>query len=78
MDYYLVCIHPFGKYTKGQMITDPEEWAKLADDHEHHFVRIAIPPTVKEEPAAEEVKTEPAAESEDEAKPSRRSTRPSS
>ena len=41
MDYHLVCVHPFGKYQKGDVVTDPEEWARLADDHEHRFVRIA-------------------------------------
>jgi hypothetical protein len=56
MDYHLVCVQPFGKYAKGQVVTDPDEWAKLADDHEHRFVRIAIPAAaepVVEEPAAE-------------------------
>ena len=48
MDYHLVCVHPFGKYTRGQMITDEEEVTALLDDREHHFVRIAVPA----EPAA--------------------------
>jgi len=43
MDYHLVCVHPFGKYVRGQMITDAEEWAELVDDHEHSFVRIPVP-----------------------------------
>ena len=43
MKFYLICVHPFGKYTKGQMITDPAEVATLLNDREHHFVRIAAP-----------------------------------
>lgn len=42
-DFHLVCVHPFDKYTKGQMITDPDEVDKLMPDRDHHFVRIAIP-----------------------------------
>lgn len=42
-DYHLVCVHPFGKYTKGQMITDSDEVNELLPDREHHFIRIAIP-----------------------------------
>ena len=41
MQYNLLCVHPFGKYTKGQIVTDPTEVAKLLTDREHHFVRIA-------------------------------------
>jgi hypothetical protein len=44
MDYHLVCVHPFGKYTKGQMITNEAEVAELLEDREHHFVRIPVPP----------------------------------
>jgi hypothetical protein len=50
MDYHLVCVHPFGKYTKGQMVTDEAEVTTLLDDREHHFVRIAVP-AAPEEPA---------------------------
>jgi hypothetical protein len=64
MDYHLVCVHPFGKYTKGQVITDEAEVTTLLDDREHHFVRIAAP--------AEAVPAVP------EAPPSKRSTPPSS
>lgn len=39
--FNLMCVHPFGNYAKGQMITDPDEVAKLQEDREHHFVRIA-------------------------------------
>ena len=41
MNFHLICVHPFGKYTKGQKITDPAEIEKLLLDKEHHFVRIA-------------------------------------
>lgn len=41
MNFYLVCVHPFGKYTKGQMITDPDEVKSLMADRDHHFVRVA-------------------------------------
>jgi hypothetical protein len=58
MDYHYVCVHPFGKYVKGQMITDEEEAAKVLDDHEHRFVRIAVPAAtatvILPEPAADE------------------------
>lgn len=43
MKYHLVCVHPFGKYTKGQRITDPDEVEKLMQDRDHHFVRIPAP-----------------------------------
>lgn len=55
MDYHLVCVHPFGKYTKGQQITDEKEVAELLDDREHHFVRIAA----AAEPAAPEAEPAP-------------------
>lgn len=58
MDYHLVCVHPFGKYTRGQMITDEEEVTALLDDREHHFVRIAVP----EQAAALEAVADAAAE----------------
>ena len=41
MNYHLICIHPFGKYVKGQKITDPNEVAALMKDRDHHFVRVA-------------------------------------
>jgi len=40
MNYFLICVHPFGKYEKGTMITDAAEVATLLLDREHHFVRI--------------------------------------
>jgi hypothetical protein len=43
MQYHLICVNPFGKYGKGQMITDPNEVGTLLDDREHNFVRIAAP-----------------------------------
>jgi hypothetical protein len=52
MDYHLVCVHPFGKYQKGQVVTDPDEVAELLDDREHHFVRIAAPAPAPVPPAA--------------------------
>lgn len=42
-DFHLVCVQPFGKYVKGQMITDPREVDELQEDRDHHFVRIYIP-----------------------------------
>lgn len=41
--YHLICVHPFDKFTKGQMITDAEEVKKHLDDREHHFIRITVP-----------------------------------
>ena len=52
MDYHLVCVHPFGKYERGQMIADPVDVAILLEDREHNFVRIPIP-------VAEQVPDEP-------------------
>lgn len=43
MDFYLICVHEFGKYAKGQTITDPAEIAPLLEDREHHFVKVAKP-----------------------------------
>ena len=40
MQYHLICVHPFGKYVKGQKVTDPDEVAKLMKDRDHHFVRV--------------------------------------
>lgn len=55
MDYHLICVHPFGKYVKGQMVTDAEEVEVLLSDRDHHFVRIAAPPlpVVEQEHAPE-------------------------
>jgi hypothetical protein len=41
MKFHLICVHAFGKYVKGQKITDPDEVEALLADREHHFVRIA-------------------------------------
>ena len=49
-NYHLICVQPFGKYVKGQMITDAEEVETLLPDREHHFVRITAPSV---EPAPE-------------------------
>ena len=43
MAFKLVCTEPFHGYVKGQEVTDPAEVAKLMDDREHHFVRVAVP-----------------------------------
>ena len=41
MSYELVCVHPFGKYVKGQHVTDQAEIEKLlAEDRGRHFVKI--------------------------------------
>jgi hypothetical protein len=59
MDYHLVCVHPFGKYAKGQMVTDEAEVTTLLDDREHHFVRIAVPATAAPEPEAPASESKP-------------------
>ena len=42
MKYHLICVHPFGKYTKGQIVTDDAEIEALRlNDRHHYFVRIA-------------------------------------
>lgn len=43
MSYHLIVVHPFGKYTKGQHITDENEIAKLSSENEHNCVRINAP-----------------------------------
>jgi hypothetical protein len=43
MQYHLICVNEFGKYAKGQLVTDPDEVAILLEDREHHFVKIAAP-----------------------------------
>jgi hypothetical protein len=68
VSYHLVCVHPFGKYVKGQMVTDPMEVAILMDDRDHHFVRITAP----DAPAVQAM--EPAADA-DASQPAKRSTR---
>jgi hypothetical protein len=78
MDYHYVCVHPFGKYVKGQMITDAEEADEVLQHHEHRFVRIAIPaapaPTViLSEPTAEEAESGPADQPWPAPQPSKRS-----
>lgn len=47
--FHLVCRVPFHGYEKGQMVTDPVEVAKLMQDRDHHFVRIAAPPAKVED-----------------------------
>jgi hypothetical protein len=41
MKFNLVCVHPFGKYVKGQIVKDEAEVARLMKDRDHHFVRVA-------------------------------------
>jgi hypothetical protein len=41
--YHLVCVHPFGVYAKGDLITDAAEVESLMADRDHHFVRITAP-----------------------------------
>lgn len=53
MAYKLVCVHPFHNYVRGQEITDPDEVAKLSEDREHHFVRVAMPELQASAPSAE-------------------------
>ena len=43
MAFKLVCTHPFHGYEKGQEVTDHDEVARLSEDREHHFVRVAAP-----------------------------------
>jgi hypothetical protein len=42
MNFYLVCVHPFANYVRGQQVTDEAEIrALLADDRINYFVRVA-------------------------------------
>lgn len=41
MSFHLVCVHPWHKYSKGQVVTDPDDIASLSVDREHHFVRVS-------------------------------------
>jgi hypothetical protein len=50
VSYHLICVHEFHGYKKGQLITDPDEIARLRSDREHHFVKIAA----KEAPASDD------------------------
>jgi hypothetical protein len=43
MPYHLICVHPFGAYEKGQLVTDADEVKALLVNRDHHFVRIAAP-----------------------------------
>ncbi len=52
MDFYLVCVHPFANYVKGQMITDPDLVKKLQEDREGHFVRVPVVANPAPTPAA--------------------------
>lgn len=38
MKYHLIIVHPFGKYTKGQMVTDQDEVAAIMKSHNHPSV----------------------------------------
>jgi hypothetical protein len=50
--FNLVCVHPFGKFEKGDIVTDADEIARLmAEDRDHHFVRIAAPEVEETTPA---------------------------
>jgi hypothetical protein len=42
MDYHLVCIHPFGKYKRSDVVTDDEEAAALHEAHKDLFVRVLV------------------------------------
>ena len=58
MAYKLVCTQPFHGYAKGQEITDPSEVARLSEDREHHFVRVAYEPApeaIARVPALQEI-----------------------
>lgn len=42
MNFYLVCVHPFANYARGQQVTDEAEIKSLlADDRINFFVRVA-------------------------------------
>lgn len=42
MEFYLVCVHPFANYVKGQQVTDETEIKSLlADDRINFFIRVA-------------------------------------
>jgi hypothetical protein len=51
VNYHLICVHPFGKYVKGQKITDPALVEQLRKARDRHFVKIPAP-------AAESAKAE--------------------
>jgi hypothetical protein len=41
--YNLVCVHPFGTFVRGQVITDPAEVQKHLTEREKHFVKVPAP-----------------------------------
>ena len=43
MTFKYIVVQPFGNYTVGQEITDPDEIAKVLADNEAHVVRVAVP-----------------------------------
>lgn len=49
----LVCRHEFGPYAVGQMVTDPDEIAKLRMDRDHHFAStmVDVPDAPTDDPA---------------------------
>jgi hypothetical protein len=51
MGYKLIVRHPFKKFVKGQVITDPTEVARLSGSHEKFVIRVAL--SAEEEAEAE-------------------------
>lgn len=53
MSYHLIVKHPYGKYVKGQKITDADEVEKVLVNRKHHFIKIAAPADSEPEPSAQ-------------------------
>ena len=43
MSFHLVVRHPFGDYSRGDRITDPDDVVRLAVDAADHVARVAVP-----------------------------------
>jgi hypothetical protein len=43
VNYHLICVHPFGKYVRGQKVTDQDEVEKLRKTRDRHFVKTPAP-----------------------------------
>lgn len=50
MSYHLIVVQPYGKYAKGQKITDPDEIEKVLQNRKHHFVKINAPEAPQSSP----------------------------
>ena len=52
MSFHLIVRQPFGEYSRGDRITEPDDVARLASEAAEHVARVAAPEPETEEPSS--------------------------